>query len=154
MTRRAPVALCLLALLLTGAQPCGLLAGGRLEGEPAAAPADWSALGESAGCQLEVRPEDPRSVNVTCKVRDGKLYVASLVAARKRWVKLLEAEADVRVRIAGRIYELRATRITDPDERRRVMKPDGGEPRKGTWLWRLDARAGAQAPRRPGPAFS
>ena len=171
MPRAGPAFAAAAALLLTGAQPCGLLPGGRLDGEPTPPPGSWSALGERTACQLELRPEDPYSLNVTCEIRDGRLYVASLIAAHKRWAKLVTEDPRVRVRIDGRIYELRAVRVTDAEERRRVLEPDGGEPADGTWVWRLDARTGPadaarsprrgepsaarlQSPRRPSPAFS
>jgi hypothetical protein len=130
----------LLALALLGAKPCGLIPGGALEGQLAQPPPDWSALGEDIPCQLELRPEKPYSVNVGCHVRDGRLYVYSLLGAHKRWTALVEEDPELRVRIDGHLYELEAVRVREPDERRRVLSPDGGEPSDGTWLYRLDPR--------------
>lgn len=129
-----------LALALLGVGPCGLIPGGALEGPLAPPPPDWRALGEGTLCQLELRPEEPHSLNVNCHVHDGRLYVYSLFGARKRWTAMLEEDPDVRVRIEGRLYELEALRVDDPDERRRVLSPDGGEPSDSTWLYRLDPR--------------
>jgi hypothetical protein len=127
-------------LALLGAKPCGLIPGGALEGPLTQPPPDWSALGEGTRCQLELRPEEPYSVNVGCHVHEGRLYVYSLLGASKRWTALAEQEPEVRVGIHGHLYELEARRVLDPDERRRVLSPDGGEPSDSTWLYRLDPR--------------
>ena len=130
----------ILAPALLAAKPCGLIPGGTLEGAVTSPPADWRALEEGAPCQLELRPEDPHSVNVNCKVHDGHLYVHSLFAARKRWTAMAEADSRVRVQIDGRVYELRAVRVEQEAERKSVLSPDGSEPAESTWLYRLDTR--------------
>lgn len=136
-----------LALLLTptllAAKPCGLIPGGSLNGTATSPPADWRGLESGTACSLELRPENPHSVNVNCEVHDGKLYVHSFFGARKRWTAMAEDDARVRVRIDERVYELRAVRVEDEAERRSVLSPDGGEPTESTWLYRLDPRGGS-----------
>lgn len=138
--RARPCALALvgvLAFATLGAGPCGPLPGGRLDGEEAAPTADWSRLPATVACAVEVRPDDPRSVRATCRQHDGRLYVAALAAARKRWPALAEADPRVRVRIDGLVYALDAERVTDAAERARVLSDD---PAESTWLWRLEPR--------------
>jgi len=136
----------LLAPLLLAAKPCGLIPGGALEGPVASAPADWQIFEGTSPCQLELRFADPHSVNVNCQVVGGRLYVHSYHGARKRWTAMAEADPDVRVLLAGQVYELRAIRITDAEERRRVLAADAGEPSESTWLYRLDPRLGTRPP--------
>jgi hypothetical protein len=155
MPRRAATCLLCLALAaLVGVEPCGLLPGGRLEGEPASNPEDdWSFLDAEERCQIELRSEDPYSVIVSCQQRDGRLYAHSWSGERKRWTRLALENPDVRVRLRGRVYELVATRVDDAEERRRVLRPEGGDPPDGTWLFRLAPRPGeAQTPRSGSPA--
>jgi hypothetical protein len=155
MPRRAATCLLLLALApLVAVQPCGLLPGGRLQGEPASNPEDdWSFLDAEERCQIELRPADPYSVIVNCHQSGGRLYAHSLIGGRKRWTRLALENPNVRVRLRGRVYELVATRIDDAAERRRVLSPGGGEPPDGTWLFRLAPRPGVdQAPRSGSPA--
>jgi transposase len=128
-----------LAIVLTGTGPCGPLPGGRLDGELVTAPiADWSFLGDSFACALEARPADPRSVRATCFQRDGLLYVGSIAAPAKRWPAMVAADPNVRVRIAGKVYERRAVLVTEPAERARLT--GGDPPAESYWVWRLDPR--------------
>jgi len=106
----------LLALLATACNgPLGLLPGGKLGGETRPVPATWDVLGESGQMQLESRPGDPYSVNVNFTVIDGELYV-NAGDTETEWVKNIDADPNVRLRIAGALYDLRAVRVTDPAE--------------------------------------
>ena len=134
------LALLLPALTLVAAKPCGFIPGGELGGQPTMAPATWTGNGEGFRCQIEMRPADPYSINANCYAVDGALYVYSYQGARKRWTRLVEADPEVRVAVDERIYDLRATRVTDATERGRVLAPDGGEPSASTWLYRLEER--------------
>lgn len=136
-------ALCVgLAWAMLGSGPCGVFPGGALQGELVTeAVEDWRFIGESSACAIEVRPEHPHSVRANCMQREGRLYVGSILAPRKRWPAMVAEDSRVRVRIAGKVYEGRAVRITDPAERIRVL---GGTPEdppsQSHWLWRLDPR--------------
>lgn len=106
----------ILALLLAACNgPLPFLAGGKLSGESASAPTDWSFAGDSGTAQLETRPEDPYSVNLVFTVLDGRAYV-NAGDTETRWVKNIEANPSVRLRIDGRLYDLRAERVTDRAE--------------------------------------
>lgn len=112
----------LLALLAAACNgPFGLLPGGRLDGETRAVPAKWDHIGESGQMQLESRPGDPYSVNVNFTVMDGELYV-NAGDTQTEWVKHIEADPNVRLRIDGVVYELRAERVTDSAEIARFGK--------------------------------
>lgn len=95
--------------------PFGLLPGGKLEGEPRAVPAAWNIPEKSGQMQLESRPEDPYSVNVNFTVIDGHLYV-NAGDSETAWVKNIETNSEVRLRIDGILYEVKAVRVTDSDE--------------------------------------
>ena len=108
-----PLAPLLLLTALACNGPFGLFAGGRLSGEAQPAPADWEEVGDYGTMQLETRPEEPYSVNLAYTVMDGALYV-NAGDTETQWVKNMDANPEVRMRIDGTIYELRAERVTDP----------------------------------------
>ena len=130
--------------------PLGPFPGGKLHGTVVTEPVrDWSAL--LAGVdhlELEVNPTRPRSVTTSYILSDGKLYVPSLFAARKRWPHEVVADGRVVVRIKGTLYERAAVRVTDPAEIRPLMRAhDGAAPADtdvhelSTWYFRMDPRA-------------
>jgi hypothetical protein len=110
----------LVAMLGCGG-PLGVLPGGRLSGESAAAPAVWDSVGNSGQIQLETRPEDPYSVNINYTVLDEQMY-ANAGDTETQWVKNLAADPRARIRLDGRIYPVRAERVTDPGEMARFGK--------------------------------
>jgi hypothetical protein len=104
--------------ILAGGCSCGpflLLPGGKLDGSVKPTPASFALPGNRDTIQLETRPEDPYSVNVSGAVVDGKLYV-SAGDKPSGWAKNIEASPLVRARLAGDVYELRARRVTDRAE--------------------------------------
>lgn len=106
----------LLALALAACNgPTLLLPGGELDGEVRAAPADWSAADAYGTVQLETRPGEPYSVNVAYTVLGDHLYV-NAGDTETRWAKHIAADPRVRLRLDGVLYELRAERVTDPEE--------------------------------------
>ncbi|HEY8120313.1 MAG TPA: hypothetical protein VII78_03270 [Myxococcota bacterium] len=127
---------------------CGPVPGGELAGEAAPPPAAWSdALGgDRAMCEIEARPANPHSIQLECFTRDGALYVQShrwALAAwwPESWAEVWLAEPDVRVRIDGRIYALRAVRVTDAVLRETMLKERGYDPvPAGIVLFRFDPR--------------
>lgn len=155
MTRTAR-RLSLAALLsLSACGPVGPLPGGALSGEVKPAPSDWSFVADVEQAQLETRPADPRSVNVWLGSRDGKLYVASSLIrgpklpTERAWVRDIEADERVRMRIAGAVYELRAVRVLDDDEAaaaramleaKYALAPDDLDPQREVWIYALEPR--------------
>jgi hypothetical protein len=101
--------------------PFGLLPGGGLDGESAAVPEDWAFAGDYGTAQLETRPSDPYSVNVAFTVLDGALYV-NAGDTETQWVKNMTADPQVRLRLDGSLYELRAERVNDPEQVRAFGK--------------------------------
>jgi hypothetical protein len=100
---------------LGGVPPHGPIAGGRLRGAPGVAPADWSFVDAVAEVQVETRLGPlPWSVTTWVFSHAGRLYLPARNCLEKRWVMNLLADPDVRVRIEGRLYELRAVREEDP----------------------------------------
>ena len=95
--------------------PWSLLPGGELDGPVEPPPSDWSTLGEYGTAQLETRAEEPYSVNLAFTVMDGRVYV-NAGGNETQWVKNMEAEPRVRLRVQGTLYELQAERVTDPGE--------------------------------------
>jgi len=138
-----------LGLLLTmGCDgPLPFMSGGALAGEEEPAPADWTFAEDFAVVQLETRPEDPYSVNVAYTLVDGGLFI-NAGDTETEWVRHMETDPLVRLRVEDVIYLLRAERVTDAEEILRFGEawtshsifhrdPDGLEE---VWLYRLAAR--------------
>lgn len=127
--------------------PFGLLPGGGLEGEVAPVPHDWGFAGDHGTAQLETRPEDPYSVNLGYTLLDGALYV-NAGDTETQWVRNIASNPQVRLRLQGAIYELRAERVTDAAQIARfagawtsqsMFRRDPTELDE-VWIYRLDAR--------------
>jgi hypothetical protein len=112
------------AWLAGAVAPYGPIAGGRLRGEAAPAlPTDWSFVDRVAEVQVETRLGPlPWSVTTWVFSHAGRLYLPARNCLAKRWVANLLADPDVRVRIEGRIYELRAVREEDPEVARALLE--------------------------------
>ncbi|MCP5069712.1 MAG: hypothetical protein GY946_24355 [bacterium] len=139
-------ALCSL-FLIVGCGPFLLLPGGKLEGATTPAPEDWAFSDEISTVQLETRSEDPYSVNIWAVGMAGHLYVHA-GANRTNWVEHIEANANVRIGIEDRLYDLRASRVEDADEFNRFSdlyeEKYGSRPKNENvaeaYLFRLEAR--------------
>jgi hypothetical protein len=141
--------------------PLGPIPGGGLRGEVHAAPVrDWSFTDAKHTIQLETNPEQPHSVNTWCVGYDGNLYIpTSLILGTKDpsargWVANVLENPLVRVRIDGRLYELRAVRVSDEQEletvrAKLIAKYDeveaGEEQAEHAWIFRLESRTGQSA---------
>ena len=129
--------------------PLGPIPGGMLDGPRAPRMGDPAVLGDSGIGELETGPGDPYSVTVAYNVIDGVLYVNAGGEA-KRWARNALADPDVRFRVDGKIHELRAVRVTDPEEIARFGEawtrgwfrrdPTGYDE---VWVFRLLPRTGA-----------
>lgn len=107
------ILLVLMAISCNG--PTGLMAGGGIDGEAQPAPSDWAFAGDAGLAVLETRPEEPYSVNLAYTVLDGVLYV-NAGGTETQWVKNMDSDPRVRLRIEDSVYELRAVRVTDSAE--------------------------------------
>jgi hypothetical protein len=155
MTWRAFPLVLALGLVATGC-PMGPFSGGYLRGEVHAEPVrDWTFVEETETCQLETNPDEPHSVNTWCVGWRGDLYVPTSMIlgpvdpSGREWVRNVQSEPEIRIRIDGRVYELEATQVTDNAEYARVIAaleakydvdPADREPEREIWLFRLHAR--------------
>jgi hypothetical protein len=133
--------------------PIGPIPGGALSGPVHSGPVtDWSFANEHETIQLEARPSAPYSVNVWCGEVGGKLYVpTSLILGpddpnERSWVRYVEESPDVRLRIDGTLYELRATRVEGEElenVRRALLakyEEDVDEHSAKAWIFRMEPR--------------
>jgi len=117
------------ALLLLGS--CWQSNTGELKGEETAAPDDFSFLGATAPCFLEVQQQAPRAIRVNCFHIDGNLHIHSNRFAKlprfrgESWVATVRREPNVRVAIADNVYRLKATAIDDSDLRETILHDRG-----------------------------
>lgn len=95
--------------------PLGPLPGGMLQGTSAAPSGNWDEVGEYEICELETNPKEPYSVTVACTIVDGQMYV-NAGGSEKPWARNIRDDPNVRLRIDGRIYELRGLRVEDEAE--------------------------------------
>jgi hypothetical protein len=142
-------ALLLLSFFVFGCGPIGPFPGGRLSGQVASSlPDDWTFSDAEENVQLETRPSDPYSVNVWSVGIGDRIYVASGRGGESNWVAHIAEDPNVRLRVGGTIYELRAVRVSaevDGDRfveglmRKYDWEPSARE-RDRAWLFRLDPR--------------
>ena len=135
-------------LILTACDgPFILAAGGDLSGTVTEVPNKWQLDEDSAVAQLETRPEDPYSINFTYVQLKGQFYVYA-GNTRTNWVKHIEQNPLVRVRIQDNIYPVRAIRVMSEEELSEFAgvwenlsvfqrNPMNSEE---VWLYRLEAR--------------
>jgi hypothetical protein len=128
--------------------PIGPFTGGVFRsGESTPVPSDWSFATEDRTLELELPPEANRAITTWFVIVAGKLYVPCGVAARKRWPHAVLADGRVRVRLRGKVYELLAKRVDDPEILSRAAaavaeKYDVGGDGFGSrdWIFALSAR--------------
>jgi hypothetical protein len=110
-----------LALLVGCAlEPSGERPGFAISGEVAREPvSDWSFTDEVEEILIETRSGFglPHSVTIWCVSIDGELYVGASAPdfpKERRWVRNVRRDPDVRLKVAGRIYERRLELVADP----------------------------------------
>ena len=132
---------CLLVLSACD-DPFIFAAGGELRGTVTEVPDGWQLDSDSAVAQLETRPEDPYSINFTYVQLDGRFYVYA-GATRTNWVKHIEQNPLVRVRVQETIYPARAVRVMSANELSEFAAVWAGRDPMGfeeVWLYRLEKR--------------
>jgi hypothetical protein len=108
--------------LFGGLGPVAFLPGGWLWGERREPPADWSYTDEIKEVQLQTHVGLlPWSVTTWVMSSDGELYIGASECERV-WTHRVMADPNIRVRIDGAIYELRAREVTDLAVAGRVAK--------------------------------
>ncbi len=92
--------------------PLGPFPGGAMSGDvdPTSRP-DWTVAGETI--EMEIRPEDPWSLQTYAIPHRGELFVPSFMAPRRRWVPVALADPRVLVRLKGKLYPRTLVRVED-----------------------------------------
>ena len=112
-------------------------------------PADWTPHAAVATVQLETRPANPYSVNIWGVADGARYYVAAGSGAKAKWTAFIAADPRVRLRVDQAIYELKATRVTDGAEEKRIgnlyatkykLSGDRAAEASAAWLYRLEPR--------------
>lgn len=135
--------------------PVGPISGGALSGEVKAAPSDWTFVESVEQVQLETNPEAPHSVNTWIGTNAGALYLpTSMIRGPKlpterEWVRNVEADDRIRLRIGDDLYELRAERVIDEAEaaaaraaleKKYELGAGDMDPEREIWIFRLVPR--------------
>jgi hypothetical protein len=99
--------------------PLGPIPGPRLEGPVVEEPVeDWSWIDAVKVVQVETNPEDPYSVNTWVTRVGQQIYV---FGGESPWVQYISEDPRVRIRIEGRIHELRAVGVPDLETKRAFL---------------------------------
>ncbi|MGE0621191.1 MAG: hypothetical protein AB7I04_24670 [Pseudomonadales bacterium] len=123
----------LVSALLTGSAGCepkDRRPGLWLSGEVSALPDDLSFIADHPEIFVETRPwyGIPFSVTTVIGTRNGRLYVPSIYdeelpfPGTKYWNSVIAENPDVRLKIGGRLYEMRAVWVRDLDEYREGVR--------------------------------
>ena len=117
-------------LRATGVPPKDRRPGLWLKGEVVTTPVqDWTFVRPHPTEQLEVHPwyGIAHSVNTGHIIANGQLYLTSGFPDStpypdgKMWTSVIVRNPDVRIGVAGKIYEAKAIPVTDPAEQARVL---------------------------------
>ena len=106
------------AVVWIGCQPKDESPGLWLRGESVEAHLDdWRFTKDIEEIFIETRPWYGlrHSTTIWCVELDGKLYVGSYGDQKKAWEKNIARNPEARLRIAGKIYRVKLTPVTDPD---------------------------------------
>ena len=141
----ALVVMALFVLYVNRSDPYGTVPGKRIEGDVIVGQIDdWSFVQQYRRVIVEVRPSDPYSVNAGYFLMGKDLYISS---AHSRWAQLLREDPDMRIRLGGEIYPVRAVQVEDPLRLEEVHQGYTGkypnrtmEEAAGRWFFRLESR--------------
>ena len=139
------MACCLVLLACDG--PLPFMSGGELNGVVSEVPDVWQFDEQTGLAQLQTRPEDPYSINLTYVQMDGRFYIYAGDTSTN-WVQHIEQSPLVRVRVDDTIYPARAVRVNNDEEIAEFaaiwvnlsvfqQDPNGFEE---VWLYRLESR--------------
>jgi len=118
------LAICWGYLAFVGVEPKDRRPGTLLGGEDAPLPTDWSFVNlPDSACEVHVETYPwygvPFSVTTVIAEDNGELFIPSIYSAvlefpgDKFWNKVVKADPHVRLRVAGKLYELAIHPITD-----------------------------------------
>jgi hypothetical protein len=112
------VAIILALIAIVACDPNERRPGLWLTGETAPFAADWSFTNTIPEIAIQVHTPYllPHSVTIWCSSVDGKLYVGSSAPETKRWPAWADADPNVKLKIDGKVYEVRLEPLTSPDE--------------------------------------
>lgn len=118
------VAVTAILLATLGIEPKDRRPGTRLDGELSSLPTSWAFTDATQEVHLETYPwyGIPFSVTTVLATDGGNLYLPSIYNApgafpgTKYWNKVVTEDPRVRLRVAGKLYELEIHNITDPTE--------------------------------------
>jgi hypothetical protein len=107
-----------LCVALLGCEPVSFFPGGRLRGELVTERiTDLAFAGSEYGIQIEARDASLLpSANVRCFVHEGSLYVFTESVVEFEWLRALRRDPRARLRVRGKLYDVRAVAVTDPAE--------------------------------------
>jgi hypothetical protein len=95
----------------------------RLSGEVVAGPVqDWSFSHAHREIWIETKTPYliPHSVTIICADADGQLFVAARNPEGKSWVRWVDRDPDVRLKIGDKVYEGRLAKISEPADLEKV----------------------------------
>ncbi len=157
MRALASIAVFAVPAILLAACPLGPFSGGRLGGDVHRKEVrDWSFVDDVELCQIEANPTDPYSVNTWCAGTESHLYVPTSMIygpatpSEREWVRNVQADPRVRVRVNGLVYERTAARVVDDEEyavvrslleRKYDLEPDDLDAQREIWIYRMEPRA-------------
>ena len=79
---------------------------------------DWSFTDAHREIAIETRSPWllPHSVTIVCSAKDGRFFIGARDPDGKRWVKNVDRDPDVRLKIGGRVYEQRLVALEDAED--------------------------------------
>ncbi len=133
-------------------EPEGRRPGTRLAGEVSDFPADWHFSDAHREIAIEVATPYfiSHSVTIWCASLNDSLYVGARNPDEKHWPGWVESDPNVRLRIAGQIFEGRLAVVEDAKQIESIRAayktkydlpdppPEGGPPMR---YWRVDRRS-------------
>ncbi|MGI9322014.1 MAG: hypothetical protein ACR2PJ_00390 [Pseudomonadales bacterium] len=130
--------------------PIGRMAGKAVTGMEVAYPKNWDFTSEHRLMAVEVRPSAPHSVTTVSFIYEGDLHIPALNGAGKNWTAYAMADPRARLKIGGKVYPVKLTRVPESDiaamaqslsEKYHWMLADGSDrPLPSTWFFRVTER--------------
>jgi hypothetical protein len=104
--------------------PLGPFPGGALAGEPAPLPEDWGFASQWQYVQVESRADGlPYSTSCWFMVYQGRLHILMNTFFGEGLKRHIDRDPHVRARLDGRLYDLVASRVDDPQVRGALLAP-------------------------------